>query len=148
MTRRLRVLTTLIGFMALVLVGVAPVAQSAAGNASDLKGTWIGTYQGFDANGFEKGQEKFVLTKVRGSSASGTYQYRSSPTKKWSKPKFMNLSVYDMETDEGVPTLYISGGDALGVYVGKMIPSEGVMRLAYTSLSQDVLVLTIDVRKK
>lgn len=112
-----------------------------------MKGTWVGASLGLNTAGLNKGQDKYVITKVRGSSASGTWQYRASAKKKSSKPKPLNLSAYDMENDHGIPTVYICGGDERGVFVGKLMPTEKTLKLAYTSVSQGILDLTLDRRK-
>jgi len=131
------------------VVAAAPAAQAGAGDASDLKGTWIGTYSGYDTDGYQSGQEKLVITQVKGSSAKGTWQYRTSAKKKWSKPLPMTLSVYDQETtqDDGLVD-YISGGDELGVYTGKYDSSDDTLTLAYVSISQDVMTLTMELNRR
>lgn len=144
----MRVAGLLSGLMMLIAALLAPAAHAAPGDASALKGTWIGTYEGFDTNGFESGQEKIVITKVRGTSAQGTWQYRASAKKKWSKPRPVNFSAYSQETEGDVTVDYISGADELGIYVGKLNESEGLLELAYSSQSQDLLVLTMEMRKR
>jgi hypothetical protein len=136
------------GLMMLVAALLAPTAQAAPGDASALKGTWIGTYEGFNTKGFESGQEKIVITKVRGTSATGTWQYRPSSKDKWSKARPVNLSVYANEVEDGVKIDYISGADELGIYVGKLNESEGLLQMAYSSQTQDLLVLTFEMRKR
>lgn len=79
---------------------------------------------------------------------SGTWQYRASANKKWSKAKPVNLSVYSQETEDGVMIDYVSGADELGIYVGKLNEAEGTLEFAYSSQSQDLLVLTIEVTKR
>jgi hypothetical protein len=144
----------LVALLAAALLGLlsiqltAPAANAAPGDASGLEGTWRGTYQGFDTGGFVRGQEKIVITEVRGATATGTWQSRTSAKKKWSKPRPINFAVYDEELDEGTPSLYLAGADQGGTLVGKFVPSQGTMRLAYDSISQDVLVLILDMKKK
>jgi len=114
-----------------------------------LKGTWIGTYSGYDADGYKSGQEKLVISKVKGSNAQGTWQYRSSAKKKWSKPQPLTLSVFDREeTENGGMADYISGGDAEGIYSGKYDNSDDSLIFAYVSRSQNVLTLTIELKRK
>lgn len=43
---------------------------------------------------------------------------------------------------------YVSGADELGIYVGKLNEAEGTLEFAYSSQSQDLLVLTIEVTKR
>jgi hypothetical protein len=131
------------------VVAAAPVAQAGAGNASVLKGTWIGTYSGYDTDGYQSGQEKLVITQVKGSSAKGTWQYRTSAKKKWSKPLPMTLSVYDQEITQNDEMIdYISGGDELGVYTGKYDSSDDTLTFAYVSISQDDMTLTMELKRR
>ena len=140
----------LASIVALLLFAVAaPAANASTGDAAVLKGTWIGTYSGYSANGYKSGQEKLVITDVKGSNAKGTWQYRSSANKKWSKPKPMTLAIFDQEeTSGGGLTDYISGGDELGIYTGKYDSSDDSLIFAYVSQSQDVLTLTLDLKRK
>lgn len=149
--RRIRqgLIAMLGGVLAVMVIGgVAPAANAAPGQASVLKGTWVGTYSGYDANGYHSGQEKIVITKVKGSNASGTWQYRSSAKNKWSKPKPVNFSIYAQENDDAMPTDYLSGGDADGMYVGKLDTSENRLVFSYTARAKNILVLTFDLRKQ
>ena len=142
------------GFFASIVVllfvaAAAPAANASTGDAAVLKGTWIGTYSGYSANGFKSGQEKLVITDVKGSNAKGTWQHRSSANKKCSKPKPMTLAIFDQEeTSGGGLTDYISGGDAEGIYVGKLDTSENRLVFSYTSRTMNLLVLTLDLSKK
>ncbi|MDA2987675.1 MAG: hypothetical protein O2815_01215 [Actinomycetota bacterium] len=146
--------TRWMGFIAgvtalLFVAAAAPAAHAGTGDASVLKGTWIGTYSGYDANRYESGQEKLVITKVKGSNAQGTWQYRPSAKQKWSKPKPMTLAIFDQEeTANGGLTDYIAGGDELGTYIGKYDSSDDSLVFAYVSVSQDVLTLTFDLKRK
>jgi len=134
---------------AFLLSTVVPAAHASVGNASVLKGTWIGTYSGYDADGFQRGQEKIVISQVRGSSAKGTWQYRTSSKKKWSKPRPLTLSVFDQEeTAGGGVTEYITGVDELGIYTGKYDGADDTLNLAYVSQSQNVLTLTLEMNRK
>lgn len=152
-TDRVRTTPWMAFFVAVVafffVASATPVAHASAGDASVLKGTWIGTYSGYDANEYKSGQEKLVITDVKGSNAKGTWQYRSSANKKWSKPKPMTLAIFDQEeTANGGLTDYIAGGDELGTYTGKYDSSDDSLVFAYFSQSQDLLTLTIDVKRK
>lgn len=133
----------------LFVAAVAPGAHASTGDASALKGTWIGTYSGYDADGYKSGQEKLVISEVNGSNASGTWQYRSSAKKRWSKPQPMTLSVFDQEEIVGGGMAdYISGADEQGVYTGKYDSSDGSLIFAYASRSQNVLTLTLNLERK
>lgn len=134
---------------AFLLAAAVPAAHASVGDASVLEGTWIGTYSGYDADGYQKGQEKIVISKTRGSSAKGTWQYRTSSKKKWSKPRPLTLSVFDQEeTADGGFTEYISGVDELGIYTGKYDSSDDTLNMAYVSQSQDVLTLTFELKRR
>ena len=149
MQHRPRLLIALLGAIAMLSLGVlAPAAHAAPGDASVLKGTWVGTYSGYDNDGYKSGQEKIVITKVKGSNARGTWQSRSSAKAKWSAPQPVNLSIYAQENDDAMPADYISGGDAEGMYVGKLDTSENRLVFSYTSRTMNLLVLTLDLSKK
>jgi len=144
--------SALLGAIMAIIVGLSlsvltPAAQAAPGDAAVLKGTWIGTYSGYDLDGYSTGQEKIVITAVKGSNARGTWQSRTSAKAKWSKPKPVHLSIYAQENDEAMPTDYISGGDADGMYVGKLDTSENRLVFSYTARTMNLLVLTLDLRK-
>jgi len=134
---------------AFLFATVVPAAHASVGDASVLKGTWIGTYSGYDADGFQRGQEKIVISEVRGSNAKGTWQYRTSSKKKWSKPRPLTLSVFDQEeTAGGGFTEYITGVDELGTYTGKYDSSDDSLNMAYVSQPQDLLTLTFELKRK
>jgi hypothetical protein len=149
-TRRPPLITVLTAVIAMIGIGLfAPAVH--AGNdaaASPLKGTWIGTYSGYSTSGYESGQEKIVITKTKGSNARGTWQYRPSAKEKWSAPKPMTLSVYATEDDEAGEVLYISGLDSEGTYTGKLNIDDDHLVFGYTSPNQDLLTLTLDMRKR
>lgn len=149
MPTRLRLMAVLGALIAMLSLGlVSTSVQAAPGDAAVLKGTWTGTYSGYDNSGYVSGLEKIVITSVKGSNARGTWQSRTSAKVKWSKPKPVNLSIYAQENDDALPTDYLSGGDADGVYVGKLDTSENRMVFSYTARSKNLLVLTFDLRKK
>ncbi len=149
MPTRLRLMAVLGALIAMLSLGlVSTSAQAAPGDAAVLKGTWIGTYSGYDNSGYKSGLEKIVITSVKGSNARGTWQSRPSAKVKWSKPKPLNLSIYAQEFDDDLPTDYLSGGDADGIYVGKLVTSKNRMVFTYTARSKNLLVLTLDLHKK
>jgi len=116
----------------------------AVGKVNDLKGTWVGTYRGFNDSGHVAGQEKIVITKVKGSIAVGTWQSRSSAKDKWSKPETVRFAAYGT----GSMGYELSGGDSEGTYVGTYSAAAQKMTFAYTAQSLDLLVITIEVTKK
>lgn len=138
------------GVVALLLVAAgAPAAHAGKGDASVLKGTWIGTYSGYDADGYKSGQEKLVISEVKGTSARGTWQYRSSAKKRWSKPRPMTFSVFDQEEFVGGGMAeYIGGVDERGIYTGKYDSSDDTLIFAYASQSQNLLTLTLNLERK
>lgn len=144
--RRMALLSAVIALLSMMVV--APAANAAPGDAAVLKGTWIGTYSGYSNSGYKSGLEKIVITSVKGSNARGTWQSRRSAAAKWSKPKSVNLSVYAQETDDSLPTDYVSGADADGIYVGKLVTSKNRMVFTYSARAKDLLVLTLDLQKK
>jgi hypothetical protein len=126
---------------------LAPVAQADTGNARFLKGTWIGSYTGFNDSGYVSGDEKIVITKTRGSNAVGTWQSRSKGTKKWSSPGTVRLSVFGSEGDtNGIEN--ISGADSEGQYVGIFEGTDNRLTFGYTARGKGLLVLTFSLTKK
>tara|TARA_B110000503_G_C6855885_1_gene292780 strand:+ start:49 stop:591 length:543 start_codon:yes stop_codon:yes gene_type:complete len=126
---------------------LAPVAQADTGNARFLKGTWIGSYTGFNDSGYVSGDEKIVITKTRGSNAVGTWQSRSKGTKKWGSPKKVRLSVFGNEGDtNGIEN--ISGADSEGQYVGIFEGTDNRLTFGYTARDKGLLVLTLSLTKK
>lgn len=115
-----------------------------------LQGTWIGTFSGYDTYGYKSGKQKLVITKAKGSNASGTYTYKFQfPAKgKWSKPQPMNLSIFDQEEAANGMVDYISGADELGMYTGKYDKADDSLIFSYISRSQNVLVLTFNLKRK
>ena len=137
--------------VALLLVGgVVPAAQAVTGDATALKGTWIGTLIGYDTDGCKSGKQKLVISKAKGSSASSTYtyQFRFPAKGKWSKPQPMNLSIFDQEETANGMVDYISGSDELGTYTGKYDKADDSLIFSYVSRSQNVLVLTFNLKRK
>lgn len=144
--RRMTILSAVIALLSMAVV--VPAANAAPGDAAVLKGTWVGTYSGYSNSGYKSGLEKIVITSVKGSNARGTWQSRSSATVKWSKPQPVNLSVYAQENDDSLPTDYISGADADGIYVGKLVTSKNRLVFTYSAPEKDLLVLTLDLQKR
>ena len=124
--------------------------KRATGDATALKGTWIGTFSGYDTDGYKSGKQKLVISKAKGSSASGTYTYKFQfPAKgKWSKPQPMNLSIFDQEETANGMVDYISGADELGIYTGKYDKADDSLIFSYVSRSQNLLVLTFNLKRK
>jgi hypothetical protein len=121
---------------------VAPAA-TAAPTSQELKGTWIGTYGGFEGNQKANGgQEKIVITSVYQGVAKGYWQSRHVG-EKWSKKSTLHLINYRNEDGES----YISGTDSSGTYNG-IISADGEFVIAYTQTTGRYLNLQIVVRKK
>lgn len=121
---------------------VAPTA-TAAPTSQELKGTWIGTYGGFE--GTQKatgGQSKYVITRVHQGVAAGYWQSRHVG-EKWGKKTTLHLITYRNEDGES----YIAGTDSSGTYNG-IIASDGEFVLAYTQDTGRHLNLQIVIRKK
>ena len=112
--------------------------------------SWIGTFSGYDTDGYKSGKQKLVISKAKGSSASGTYTYKFQfPAKgKWSKPQPMNLSIFDQEETANGMVDYISGADELGIYTGKYDKADDSLIFSYVSRSQNLLVLTFNLKRK
>lgn len=138
MKKILAILATL----SLAVALVAPTA-TAAPTSQELKGTWIGTYGGYE--GTKKvtgGQEKLIITSVNSGVAQGTWQSRTAGDK-WSKKSPLHLITY--RNANGVS--HISGSDATGTYVGTL-SEDGELVLAYSQVSGLFLNLQIKVRKQ
>jgi hypothetical protein len=109
---------------------LSPVAHAdnRTNSAAALKGTWIGPSSGYEGSTFTTGFEKIVITKVKGDSALGTWQYKVSAAAKWSSPKPSTLSIF--EDPDG--DLIVTGVDSTGTYFGHLNP-EGLWTLTYQS---------------
>lgn len=119
-------------------------AVTAAPGSEQLKGTWFGTYDGFDGKKKSPGgQQKFVIEKINGGVAQGFWRIKPQGEQKWSKKNTMHLMVY-REIDG---TSFITGGDNTGVYTGSL-SREGEMVLGLVQVSEPFLNLQIVLTKK
>lgn len=117
-----------ISLFALSFLSPAAQADSHTNSASAFKGTWTGPATGYQGSQYTSGFEKIVITKVKGSSARGTWQYRNSPGAKWSSPKPANFSIFKDSDGDSI----VNGTDATGTYFGHLTP-EGAWTLTYQS---------------
>jgi len=125
---------------------VAPTA-TAAPTSQELKGTWVGTYGGYEGSGKAKGgQQRMVITAVHGGVAKGYWQSRHVGDK-WSKKTPMHLTSYFTSSYDGKSEYYIAGTDLYGTYVGKLA-ENGELVLSYTQVDHRQLNLQIVARKK
>jgi hypothetical protein len=123
---------------------VAPTA-TAAPTSQELKGTWVGTYGGFEGSGKAKGgQQRMVITAVHGGVAKGYWQSRHVGDK-WSKKTPMHLTSYFTSSYDGKSEYYIAGTDLYGTYVGKLA-ENGELVLSYTQVDHRQLNLQIVAR--
>lgn len=130
--------------IALFVVGfLSPVAHADQTNsAAALKGTWTGPSSGYEDSTYTTGFEKIVITKVKGSSARGTWQYKASGAAKWSSPKPSTFTVFaDSDGD-----YIVNGVDSTGTYFGHLTPG-GAWTLTYQSTDR-LLSLRFDLKKK
>jgi len=119
----------------------APAATALTG-VQDLKGTWIGTYGGYE--GTEKatgGQQRIVITAIHAGVAQGYWQSRSAG-EKWSNKNTLHLM-----TSQLADHLLVAGSDLTGTYIGTLT-ENGELTLAYTQDSGRFLNLQISLRKK
>lgn len=134
----------LAGALMLGLAGVAPTAQAADQNmATVLKGTWIGTYEGYWGAKYASGQEKLIFTKTKGRSAIGTWQSRSSATVKWSAPQPVTLTIFPNDASGYV----VFGADSEGVYSGEL-SSDGAMTVGYAYVADAPATLQFLLKKR
>ena len=122
-------------------VTTAPAATALTG-VQDLKGTWIGTYGGYE--GTEKvagGRERIVITAIHAGVAQGYWQSKQVG-EKWSKKGTLHLM-----TSQLADRLLVSGSDLAGTYVGTLT-ENGELTLAYAQDSGRFLNLQISVRKQ
>ncbi len=118
----------IITLFAVSFLSPAVQADSHTNSASALKGTWTGPSTGYAGSKYTSGFEKIVITKVKGSSAHGTWQYKTSSAAKWGSPKPANFSIFkDSDGD-----FIVNGTDATGTYFGHLTP-EGAWILTYQS---------------
>ena len=131
MRNRITLKAIAVATMTLFAVGfLSPAvhADNRTNSAAVLKGTWTGPATGYEGSTFTTGFEKIVISKVNGSSARGTWQYKTSAAAKWSSPKPANFSIFKDSDGDSI----VNGTDSTGTYFGHLTP-EGVWTLTYQS---------------
>jgi len=130
MSRIARSLVVLMGSLALVIptaAQAAPADRAQGDPAQVLVGRWVGTYSGFDDGQYIRGAEKIVITKAKGYSAKGTWQFREDGGA-WSSPQPVQF-VINVEDDVDV-----WGQDSEGYYDGELVGGDRLV-FAYVSVS-------------
>ena len=131
MSRIARSLISLAGALALAVptaAQAAPVDRGKDDPAHVLVGRWVGSYSGFADGRYVTGGEKIVITKAKGHSAKGTWQYRDKGGR-WSAPQPVQF-VVDLDGDVDV-----WGQDSVGFYDGELRGDRLVLN--YLSRSPD-----------
>ena len=122
------IVVAIITMFAVSLLSPAAHADSHTNSAAALKGTWTGPATGYVESKYTSGFEKIVITKVKGSSALGTWQYKTSAAAKWSSPTPANFSIFKDSDGDSI----VNGADSTGTYFGHLTP-EGAWTLTYQS---------------
>lgn len=131
MSRFARSLIVLVGALALVVPAAAqaaPADRAKDDPAQVLVGRWVGTYAGYYNGDYITGGQKIVITKAKGYSAKGTWQFREKGGR-WSDPQPVQFTI-DIEEDVDV-----WGQDAIGFYDGEL--RGGRLVFNYMSISPD-----------
>jgi len=139
--KRMKIVLVVSAFLAALLT-VSPV-HAADQLAAPLKGTWTGSSSGYQGTSFTSGFEKIVITKTKGRSAVGTWQYKTKASDKWSKPERVTLTVFPNDASG----LVVYGADAGGVYSGELTES-GELTLAYSQVAAKPMTLQFQLSKR
>jgi hypothetical protein len=107
----------------------APSAIASTTLKDALLGTWVGTFDGYYQGGYAKGDERFIVTAVRGANAKGTWQYRMSSSDSWSAKEPLQW----IAVKESDGAWRITGVDQSGTYSGLLSPDGKHMDLSYVS---------------
>jgi hypothetical protein len=129
------IVVAIITLFAVSFLSPAAHADSHTNSAAALKGTWTGPATGYVESKYTSGFEKIVITKIKGSSALGTWQYKTSAAAKWSSPKPLSLTGFVGKNGSYI----VNGADSTGTYFGHLT-TEGVWTLTYQS---PVLLMSI-----
>jgi hypothetical protein len=148
-TRRVVSLLAAMAVAAALAIGsVAPASAQApaAGALRDaLVGTWVGTYEGYHDGVLESGQQRFVITNVRGAHVKGTWQYRKDAKANWTAKKPMQWVVL-RDAQDG--DWNITGADANGIYIGSFTPGDTRLVISYQGSTNDLVTYRFDVRRR
>jgi hypothetical protein len=134
----------------LVSIGLSALWLTPAAQASDsdmaaaLKGTWVGSSEGYDGDKATAGFEKIVVSEVKGRSALGTWQYRTKTDEPWSAPIRATFTLFPNDASGWV----VAGSDSNGVYTGEL-SAEGDLTLAYMhGIGRSVMTLQFQLTKQ
>jgi hypothetical protein len=127
--RLLAVATVSLALVAPLSAQAAPVERAQGDPAQVLVGRWVGSYSGYADGRYVKGEEKIVITKAKGHSAKGTWQYREKGGR-WSAPQPAQF-VISVEDDVDV-----WGQDSVGYYDGELVGTDRLV-FSYVSSSPD-----------
>jgi len=131
MSRISRSFIVLVGALALVVPAAAhaaPADRAKDDPAQVLVGRWVGTYAGYHNGEYLTGGEKIVITKAKGYSAKGTWQFKEMGGR-WSDPQPVQF-VIDLDHDVDV-----WGQDSVGFYDGELRGDRLILN--YVSSSPD-----------
>ena len=142
MSRIARSLIVLVGALALVVptaAQAAPADRAKDDPAQVLVGRWVGTYAGYYNGEYLTGGEKIVITKAKGHSAKGTWQFREKGGR-WSAPQPVQF-VIDLDGDVDV-----WGQDSVGFYDGELRGDRLILNYVSSSPDQALrFVLTLSL---
>ena len=137
--------TLAVGAPASAAVATGQPAVAAALSAREaVLGTWVGDYSGFEEGRYVTGQERFVLTVMRGANVKGTWQYRATAKDRWSAKEPMQLIVHPDPSGGWA----VTGADANGIYVGRLEADGSELDLAYQGSVNDLISYHFVMRKK
>ena len=135
-------LVSIVTALLLAATAFAASAATAATGVQDLKGTWVGTYGGYE--GIKKaksGQQKIVIAAVHAGVARGYWQSRHVG-EKWGKKNTLHLMASPLSD-----RLLVAGTDLTGTYTG-VLTNDRQLTLAYTQVSGRFLNLQISLQNK
>lgn len=140
----LRTMAALAAVLCMVVPAAVAAPAQAASSAAFLKGTWVGSSQGYWEGRHTEGMQKIVISTTKGHAAKGTWQYRSSSSSQWGKPAAVSFVV--RSCSDG--TLEVYGSDESGSYEGVYTPWTGVLEMAYMAPGEASGTLFFKLTKK
>lgn len=126
---------------ALLIATIAPATaqadQAQAPGNTGITGTWIGTQKGFENGTYVSRQVRFVVTKAKGESLTGTKSWRET-NGEWSEPEPFQGAILKSGTFHAV--------DDDGYIIGELV-SPTRIRATYLEAGNDQAVLIQDMTK-
>ena len=122
----------------------APLSAATLSARTAFMGTWVGTYSGFEDGKPHVGLERFVITKMKGSVAVGTWAFRDTAKDAWSAAEPAQFIVLPAAGGGW----QVTGADANGIYFGTMNAAGTKLDLTYQGSVNTLVTLRFLMTKK